>query len=172
MSKTRTRIEPEMREGWGRDTPNILGTIARHPSLLEPFLGFAAALAARGALPRRESELLALRTAWNCRSEFEWGHHVLFARTAGLSDAEIERVALGPDAAGWSEVDRGLLLAADELHHTHDLGDATWKLLTATWNDAQLVEIPFVVGHYAMLSMVASATRVRLEPDLPALPGV
>ena len=89
----------------GRDAvprpPNILMTIAHQPGLLEPFLGFATALATRGLLPRRESELLALRAAWNCQSAFEWGHHVLYAKAAGLSDPEIAATAMGPDAANW-----------------------------------------------------------------------
>ncbi len=72
---------------------------------------------------------------------------MIFAKAAGLSDAEIERIAFGPDAPEWFERDRALLHTADKLHHTHDLGDATCKQLAATWNDAQLVEIPFVVGH-------------------------
>ena len=41
---------------------NILRTLAHHPRLLEPFLAFATALAG-GVLPRRSSELLALRAA-------------------------------------------------------------------------------------------------------------
>ena len=66
-------------------TLNILRTIAHLPNLLGPFLGFAAALAQKGELTRRDSEMLALRAAWNCRSEFEWGHHVVFALAAGLA---------------------------------------------------------------------------------------
>ncbi len=150
---------------------NILRTVAHHPLLLEPFLGFAATLATRGVLPRRDSELLALRAAWNCRSGFEWGHHVIYARAAGLSEEEIERVVRGPEAPEWSEEDRVLLTAADELHAGQDLSDATWKQLRARWDAAQLVEIPFVVGNYTMLSMVAKATGVPLEPELPSLPA-
>ena len=149
---------------------NILMTIAHQPALLEPFLGFAAALAMRGVLPRRESELLALRTAWNCQSEFEWGHHVLYARAAGLDDAEIAAIATGPAAAEWSASNRALLRAADELHETKNISDATWQELSAQWDSGQLVEIGFVVGNYTMLSMVANATQVPLERDLPRLP--
>ncbi len=149
---------------------NILQTIAHHPNLLEPFLGFAATLAVRGVLPRRASELLALRAAWNCCSAFEWGHHVVYARAAGLSEPEIRRIALGPDAPEWSHEDRVLLAAADELHQRQDVSEETWRELSARWNEAQLVEIPFVVGNYTMLSMVANSTGVPLEADLPPLP--
>lgn len=148
---------------------NILRTLAHHPALLGPFLGFAAALAG-GALPRRSSELLALRAAWNCRSDFEWGHHVVYALAAGLSQDEVARIGQGPEDAGWSEADRLLLRAADELHQKHDLDHATWSSLAASYEAAQLVEIPFVVGQYTMLSMVANATGVPLEDGLDRLP--
>lgn len=79
-------------------------------------------------------------------------------------------MAAGPEADGWSERERCLLVAADELHAGHDVADATWERLEAIFEPAQLVEIPFVVGHYTMLSMVANMTRVPLEPGLPELP--
>jgi 4-carboxymuconolactone decarboxylase len=164
------RLELLSRGEWNRHTPNLVRAIAHHPDLLDPFLGFAAALATRGALPRRASELLALRAAWNCRSEFEWGHHAVYARAAGCSDAEIEAVAVGPAAPVWSETDRALLVAADELHAQNAVTDATWAALASRWSAAQLVEIPFVVGQYTMLSMVAGALRVPLEEGLPRLP--
>jgi alkylhydroperoxidase family enzyme len=164
------RLELLSRPGWDQHTPNILRAVVHHPHLLEPLLGFASALAARGVLPRRESELLALRAAWNCRSEFEWGHHVLYARAAGLSEDEIAAVAIGSAAPVWSDADQTLLRAADELHAQQSIGDATWAALAARWSAAQLVEIAFVVGQYTMLSMVAGALAVPLEDGLPQLP--
>lgn len=149
---------------------NILATIARHPSLLEPFLAWSATLALQGELLRRDSEMLALRAAWNCRSPFEWGHHVLYARSAGLSDEEIERIARGPESPGWGPEDAGLLRAADELHAGQDLSPETWARLRPRFSDAQLVEIPFVVGQYTMLSMVANSTGVPVEDGLSPLP--
>ena len=149
----------------------ILRTLAHDEPLLAPFLGWAAALAGRGALSRRDSELLALRAAERSRSAYEWGHHSEYARAAGLSDDEIARVAADPEAEGWSARDRLLLRAADELHAAQRLEEATWNGLRALFSDAQLVEIPLVVGHYTMLSMLANATGVPLEPGLPVLPS-
>ena len=169
MSETRSRLTPLSTESWNENTPNILRAVAHHPKLLDPFLGFAATLA-NGALPRRASEILALRAAWNCQSTFEWGHHVLFARAAGLDDDAIERIARGPDA-GWDDADRTLLEAADELHADRELSEDTWSRLAAAWSNEQLVEIPFVVGHYTMLSMVCGALRVEVEDGLPPLPA-
>ena len=152
------------------DTLNILRTVAHHSALLGPFLGFSGALALQGVLSRRVSELLALRTAWNSQSAFEWGHHVVFGRAAGLGDAEIQRIAVDPEHPDWSDEDRLLLRAADELHARQDLSEATWAALRQRLSDAQLVELPFVVGQYTMLSMVANATGVPLAPGLEPLP--
>jgi 4-carboxymuconolactone decarboxylase len=175
-SERAARIVPktlggEVGDGGANAAPRILGTVAHHPHLLEPMLKFSMALA-DGVLPRRASEILALRAAWNCRSAFEWGHHARYARDAGLSEVEITRIASGPDAPGWSPADALLLRAADELHANQDLADETWTALSQTWDEAQLVEIPFVVGQYTMLSMVAKSTGVPVDPDLPTWPDL
>jgi len=152
-------------------TLNILRTIAHHPKLLGPFLGFATVIGQEGELARRDSELLALRASWNCQSEFEWGHHVEYARAAGLSDREIERIIAGPEAPGWSPADRALLRAADQLHASQQIEDAVWEALAARYSAAQLVESPFVVGQYTMLSMVANSTGVALEEGYDRMPA-
>ena len=165
----------EARDAAGEDERKplaILTVLAHAPRLLGPFLGWASALALEGALPRRDHELLALRTAANCNSEFEWGHHVTYARAAGLSDEEIARIAAGPDAPGWSAEDATLLRAADQLAAGTTIGDEAWSKLAARYEPGQLVEIPLVVGQYTMLSMVANAMGVELEPGHELLPEV
>ncbi len=152
----------------------VLTVLAHQPRLLGPFLGWATALALDGVLPRREHELLALRAAWNCRSPFEWGHHVAYARAAGLTDDEIDRVVQGPDAPEWEPVDAALVRAADELHRDATVADDTWAVLAARFEPGALVEMTLVVGQYTMLSMLTNACGVDLEPgydQLPALGG-
>jgi 4-carboxymuconolactone decarboxylase len=153
----------------GREPARTMAVLGHAPDLLAPFLGWAAALALQGTLPKRDHELLALRAAWNCGSDFEWGEHAEYARAAGLTDAEVVAVA-ALDPAAFSPTEAALLRAADELHSSSDVGDATWAVLAAHYDDAQLVEILFVVGQYTMLSMVANAARVGLPDGLDPLP--
>ena len=150
---------------------HILTVIAHHPTFLGPFLDWATALAQHGLLTRREQEILALRVALHCRSEFEWGHHVIYARAAGMTEDDIARVVAGPDAPGWSESERALVRAADELTSpAFDIGNDTWAVLRSHYDDARLTEIPFVVGQYTMLSMFANSLGVVLEPGYEPLP--
>ena len=111
-----------------------------------------------------------LRTAWNVRCDYEWGQHVSIAGEAGLSDEEIERVTHGPDAAGWSAEDVVVLRACDELCTDRDLGDATWAGLAERFDAKQLVELPMLVGHYAMLAGTLKALRVERDPGVDGFP--
>jgi 4-carboxymuconolactone decarboxylase len=154
----------------GGEPPGTMALLARRPQLLSPFLGWAAALALEGVLPQRDHELLALRVVWNCRSAFEWGEHSEYGRAAGLDDADLARVARGADAPGWSAHEVALLRAADELHTRCAVADDTWAVLADHYETPALVEIPFVVGQYTMLSMVANAAGVEPGPGFDPLP--
>src|SRR5262249_16746360 len=118
----------------------------------------------------RSHELLALRVAWRCRSEFEWAEHFEYARAAGLSDTEIDAVAGSIDDGPWTSEERALLRAADELVDTSDVSDGRWAVRAPTLEGASLGEAVFVGGQYAMLSMVANATGIPKPEDGVPLP--
>jgi alkylhydroperoxidase family enzyme len=146
---------------------NIFGTLANHPDLLRRWLVFAAHVLSKNTLAARDRELLILRTGWNCRSRYEWGQHVLIARECGLSDTEIERVKDGPTAGGWDARDKSLLDAADELHSTSSMSDATWEALSAEYSVEQLLDVVATVGNYHLVAMFLNTTRVALDPGVP-----
>lgn len=152
------------------ETAATMSVLAHQGALLTPFLGWAAALHLEGVLSSRNHELLALRASWNCRSEFEWVEHCEYARKAGMSEAELERIADGPDA-GWEPIEAALLRAADELHEDSNISEATWNVLAEHFSEAELVEAVFIVGQYTMLSMVANAARVETPPGRGTLPS-
>ena len=154
----------------GRDAPGTIRALAHRPEMLRTFLAWARVLAREGALSRRDHEILALRASLNCRSPFEWGEHLEFARAAGLGDAEFDGIVEGADAPSWAAHEAALLRAADQLHRGVDIDDATWSVLAAHYDEPQLVEVVYVVGQYTMLSMVANGLRVRVPETFRPLP--
>ena len=148
---------------------NIFTTLVRAEGLTRRWLPFGGKLL-NGKLPARDRELLILRTAWNCQAEYEWAQHVLLARAAGLSDAEIERVPSGPEAS-WEDRDRLLLVAADELHDDWCVSDGTWQSLAAAYDEEQLIELPMLVGHYHMVAMTLNTLGVALDDGLAGFDG-
>ena len=146
---------------------NIYRTLATHPKLLKRWAVFGTHVLYKNSLPARERELLILRTGWRCRSEYEWGQHVLIARASGVADEEIQRVKDGPDAEGWDSADATLLRAADELHDDSFITDATWKALSQRFNRQQLIDLVFTVGQYHTVSMVLNTLGVQLDEGVP-----
>jgi 4-carboxymuconolactone decarboxylase len=148
---------------------HIFRTLVRHPKLFRRWSPFAGRLLQGSTLGDRNRELVILRVAWRCDGAYEWGQHVAIARTAGLSDDEIARVATELDGSSWSADDAALLRAVDELQADHRVSDPTWTALAARFGDEQLIEITVLAGAYAMLAGTLNSLGVQLEGDKPAL---
>ncbi len=166
------QLDPETRQRFGSGPMlNIFRTLAHHPKLLKRWLVFGNHILAKSSLAPRERELVILRVGWLCRCGYEWGQHVVIARSSGLSDEEIERIATGPDADGWSDLERLLLSAADELHSDAFISDATWSGLSVHLSTEQLIDLVFTVGQYNLVSMALNSLGVQPESaDVPRLP--
>ena len=147
---------------------NVFGTLAHHPDLLRHWLGFATYLLTASTLEPRLRELVVLRVGWQCRSPYEWGQHVHVGRLAGVTDADLERLTAGPDAAGWTDTARAALAAADELIAHHTLSDATWSALEGQLSRRQVLDLVFLVGQYQLVSAALNACRVERDDGLDA----
>jgi 4-carboxymuconolactone decarboxylase len=183
MGPTKPRLAPLEEQQWsaeqrellaplarGGRVANIFKTLARHPKLLKRWLPFANHLLFKSSLAPREREIVILRTAWSRRAEYEWGHHVEIGGRAGLSAAEIGRIAAGADAPGWTPFEAALLRAVDELIAQARLGDDTWATLAQRYDTAQLMDLIFTVGSYAGLAMALNSLGVPLEEGYQGFP--
>jgi AhpD family alkylhydroperoxidase len=142
---------------------NLFLTLGRHRKLFRRWLWFAGALMPGGRLPRRESELVILRVA-NLRScDYELAHHRRLGRRAGLDHGEIDRVAIGSQADGWTPRERTLLAAVEMLHARGDLDDATWSELRGHLDERDAIELCMLAGHYEMLATTIAALRIQPE---------
>jgi len=158
----------QARLGAGSDA-NIFTTLVRAPGLFRRWMPFGGKLL-RGKIPSRDRELMILRTGWNCGAPYEWAQHAPIALACGLTPEEIDRVALGPDADGWSAFEATLLTATDELHRDFRISDATWLELSATYTIEQLIELPMLVGHYHLVAMTLNSLGVQLDEGLTGFP--
>jgi 4-carboxymuconolactone decarboxylase len=150
---------------------NLFATVAHHPRLLRRFNALGGLFLVHGQLPARERELVILRTAWLTGSEYEWGHHVVIGRRAGLTDEEIARVTRPEEAHLWLAEDHALLRFADEILEDADVSSGTWQVQRQRWSDAQLIELVLLVGFYRMVAGFLKALRVQREDELPEWPA-
>jgi 4-carboxymuconolactone decarboxylase len=146
-----------------------LATVLRHPALFQAHTELAVTLM-KGKLPARDRELAVLRTGWLCQAPFEWGGHVeLGKRIAGMSDEEIERVITGSSAPGWSAHDRAVLRAVEEMLGDAMISDETWAVLTKSYDECQLLELPILVGQYLGVAFLQNSLRVVLPEGYQGL---
>ena len=155
----------------GSRTLNVTATVAQHPALAKAWLPFARHVLANSTLPARDREILILRIGWLCRAEYEWGHHAVLGRRAGLTDDEILRIARGAQAPGWSAHDGALLRAADELHDEARIADASWATLAERYTTEQMMDVVFTVGEYNLVSMALRSFGVEREEGIEGFPA-
>jgi len=145
--------------------PEMLLAMLRHADLYDHLAGLSVQLIARGALTARDRELVVLRAAWLCQAPYEFGEHVRLAKgLAGLRADEIDGVVVGSTALAWSEHERAVLRATEDLHERSMVADETWNILARTYDDQQLIELPVLAGQATMVAYMQNACRFRLAP--------
>jgi 4-carboxymuconolactone decarboxylase len=104
---------------------------------------------------------------WLCQSPYEWSQHARIAKaSAGMTDAEIHRIAEGPAAAGWSDIDRAVLVMTDELRYGAMISDKTWADLRKAYSDRQVMELLYTAAQYQLVSMALNSLGIQLDPGL------
>ena len=152
---------------------NLFRTALRAPAAMRGLLGWGNYIQSKANdLAPREKELVVLRTAFLCRAGYSWARHQDLALQAGLAAEEIQRVKAGPSAAGWSEADRALLQACDELHTGQFVGRAAWADLRHHFSDKQCMDVVFTAGHYTQTCMILNTFGVQPEPGLTVDPDL
>ena len=145
---------------------NALGVLARYPELSRAYNIFSGQIMYGSTLSARHRELVVLRVATVRDSQYEWLQHVASAADNGVDVDEVARVAAGPDAPGWSDLERALLRAVDELLADALIGDETWSALAGGLEERELMDLVFTVGAYDVLAMALKTFGVPLDDDL------
>ena len=142
----------------------------RRLDVCQKFWAYTAYFVDGYTIPLRDKEILILRTAWLSRGDFIWGRHYVRGQEAGLTQEEIRKITEGPGTSGWSAFDATLLRAADELHTSRFLSDATWNALAERYTEDQRREVVLMVGDYTQLVMFQNSLGAQLPDGFEGLP--
>jgi alkylhydroperoxidase family enzyme len=153
---------------------NLLATLLHVPQVVEGAMPFTNYLLTQSTLGPRHTQILVLRTAWLCGSQALWATHAARAKRSGVTEAEIRRIAQGPDAPGWDAFEKTLLQTADQLYRNSKVSDATWAALSARYDLEHLMDAVETVGHFLFLGQLANSLGVQpdggLSDRLPDVP--
>jgi len=145
---------------------HVLMTFGQHPQLTHPFLDFNRHLLSTSTLPVRLRQIAILRVAWTRRCRYMWASHLRLSLGVGLTGDDFEAIKEGAASAHWSDDERTVLHAVEQLRDQSDLDDAAWDALAAVLERQQVMDFLFTVGAYVALALVFNAMRIQREPEL------
>lgn len=169
--------EPAIAEALDRIMPPgleplvLFRTMARNPRIFAKL--FAGGLLDKGALSLRQRELVIDRTTARLGCEYEWGVHVaLFAERVGFGAAETAATVTGGggQAECWSLPEQALVALVDDLVDRRTIGDETWQILVAHFDETQILEAIAIVGYYHTISFLCNGLRLPSEPYAARFP--
>ena len=168
---------PEIQQRFDRIMPEgvppltLFTTLARDERLFARFSG--GSLLGPGNLTLRQREIVIDRITALSGSEYEWGVHIaFFGKAAELTEAQIRSLTKGgAEDAVWSDAERALLRACDQLHTSCDLDDESWQALRTHFSEEAILEILMLAGFYRMVSYLTNALRLPLESYAARFPG-
>ena len=163
-------LEPDQRELLARLPPlNIFRMMAGAPRAMRPFLQLGSAVLTT-ALDARRREIAVLRVAVATGARYEWAQHEQLARTAGVTQAELDAVATERPVCSLDEECNLICRVADEVSREVRLSDEALAAIVDRYGPREAAELILLVSYYNMVSRFLESTRVQLEEE-PLLEG-
>jgi uncharacterized peroxidase-related enzyme len=124
--------------------PNIFRIMGYAPKVLEHTLGLNQAI--HVDLDPKLRELAYLTASRINRCGYCEHYHTLFAKKAGISDAQVKQLGFGIDASAFSELERLVIRFADEWTREGKASAEVVAALAKQLSPAQLVTLAATVG--------------------------
>ena len=124
-------------------------------------------------LSMREREIVILRVTANLNCEYEWGVHVTaFAKHVELSKEQIAATKTGAaEAECWSEQEKLLLKAVDELTSGGRVEPGTYDAFASAFSKEQQLEVFALAGAYHTVSFIANSSGLENEDFAAKFPA-
>lgn len=148
------------------DANPVLRTFAHHPVLANAFSPLNVHLLSTNTLPVKERQIAIMRTAWLTKATYMWSSHLNTSRVCGLSDEMYAPIQHGPDDPYFSDFERVVMRATEDLVRDHEVSEANWTALREQWDEKQILDFLFTVGCYVMVAGVMRSTGAERQDDL------
>jgi 4-carboxymuconolactone decarboxylase len=141
-------------------TSDMMRTFLNYPEFARSLGRIGTRVSLTGELGPRLGQLAALRTAWLCGSEYLWAH--LRDEGPAITEEELDAVTGGAAGDVLTGMDKHVVEAIDELHHTHYLSDEKWYRIDRLGSNA-VMDVMTTYGFFVSLAAAVNSMGVRLE---------
>ncbi|MBE3603261.1 carboxymuconolactone decarboxylase family protein [bacterium] len=162
--------DPVANPGTATGTPgDYWTTYALVPDILKMSRASLLAMLQPGRIVEpRFRELAILRAAIVGDSRFEYSQHLKVARMVGISEDKLAAIKGWITSDQFDAAERAVMAAADEMVGRNLIEDATFANLKRHFNDAQIMEIVYVVALWRMHGMIVRALHLEYDDDTTA----
>lgn len=147
---------------------NVYRVMAHHPALVRAWETLRNHIVLCNALTPQQQEIVILRAGRRWGSAYEWAHHVVRGRAAGLSDERIGQVRAEPGAVAAGQGDDLLIAAVDDLMDEGRLQPARLEALLQAVGKAGVLDLMATVGMYSTLAFILNTFETPIEPQIAA----
>jgi alkylhydroperoxidase family enzyme len=143
----------------------LVRCLQRHPNMAARLRKMGESLYLDARLPPRVRTIAILRICGLVRCEYEWGGQAAFwGPIAGVSDDECDALAIGgAEDPRWSDDERTLIAAVDEVERTGSWSEETWNALGANLDDEQRMELLVALGWYRTICTLCNGLALPVE---------
>jgi alkylhydroperoxidase family enzyme len=147
----------------GRQPIALYRVLANNPVMLRSYAQLAKTLRYDAGTPRALRELMILRIAQLCGSEYEWQHHRKMAADAGVTDEQVAALGDAASSPVFDDAQRVAVRLAEE-QHALSVTDETVAELRRILGDAAAVELSLLGAFYEAVARMLQAFAVEVEP--------
>jgi alkylhydroperoxidase family enzyme len=142
---------------------NLLLLMDNNTRLLRGLDAYVSKMMPYGEMDRKDTELVVLRIAWNCRARYVWGQHVEIGLSVGLASDDIVAIGRGHEDPRWSCKQTSLLKATDEFHKERFVSDDTWRKLATHFDERLQLELLLLIGFYEGFAGALNSAGLALD---------
>jgi 4-carboxymuconolactone decarboxylase len=110
-------------------------------------------------------EIAILRVGFLSKAKYELHQHKRTAQNMGMSAALISAIEEGPEAAGFTELQRFVMQFVDEVVLKVKASDATFNALRERLSYKEIQELVVTIGYYMMVSRFLETFDVDIEDE-------
>jgi alkylhydroperoxidase family enzyme len=147
---------------------NIFRVLLNHPQLAGELNSTIISLVSgEKEISDRLREIIIMRVSWKAYCDYEWSQHWLASLFFGLTEQELFSIREWRSVSCFSEVEKTVLSAVDELLDNHKIPDSIWKQLREYFKtDKALIELVTCIGNWHMFALILNGLAIPLDEGM------
>jgi AhpD family alkylhydroperoxidase len=147
----------------GRGILNLHRMMAHAPPAMKASGDMAMQFRQHANLKRDIAELVVLRTAQIVDCEYVWLRHLPLAKTAGVTQCQIDQVARWSDNSTFTLAQKAALAFAEKVAQGSAVDDETFASVQQVFSPREIVELTMLIGHYVATAIFIKTLRIPDE---------